>query len=409
MKSERIILYLLAASQFTHIMDFMIIMPLGELLMEELFIDSQEFSFLVASYTLTAGVTGFISAFFVDSFDRKKYFLFAYVGFAFGSFLCGLTETYLGLITARIVTGAFGGVISSTVIAIVSDAIAAKRRAWGLGIVMTAFSMASAFGLPVGLYFAFNFGWNWPFLALGVVSILNAVAVYFTLPPVRDHLDNPEPGFDSFEFIRNIPKNQNQWMALTYTMLLMFGHFAVIPFITPYLVENVRFERDQITFVYLVGGIATIITNPRVGRWADRSGRSKVFNIMASLSIIPILLLTNLPEVPVWMALLVTGLLFVLIGGRMVPSTAIVASVIKPRNRGSFMSLNSSVQNMTAGVASIVAGVLVTIPRGGHHVFGFWKVGILGALFTLIAIWMMSKITKFSAISDTAKETKPLE
>ncbi|MDC1221044.1 MFS transporter [Salibacteraceae bacterium] len=396
MKSERIILYLLAASQFTHIMDFIIIMPLGEVLMDKLFIGSQEFSFLVASYTLTAGVTGLISAFFVDSFDRKKYFLFAYVGFALGSFLCGLTDTYMGLITARIITGAFGGVISSTVIAIVSDTIAAKRRAWGLGIVMTAFSMASAFGLPIGLYFAFNFGWNWPFLALGIVSLLNAIAVYYTLPPVRDHLDNPEPGFNSLEFIRNIPKNQNQWMALTYTMLLMFGHFAVIPFITPYLVENVGFERDQITFVYLVGGIATLISNPRVGRWADRKGRAKVFNIMAFLSIIPILLLTNLPVVPVWLALVVTGSLFVLIGGRMVPSTAIVASVIKPRNRGSFMSLNSSVQNMTAGIASVVAGILVTIPKGGHHVYGFWKVGILGALFTLIAIWMMSKITKFT-------------
>ena len=307
----------------------------------------------------------------------------------------------MGLITARIITGAFGGVISSTVIAIVSDSIAAERRAWGLGIVMTAFSMASAFGLPIGLYFAFNFGWNWPFLALGVVSLFNAIAVYYALPPVRDHLDNPEPGFNSLEFIRNIPKNQNQWMALTYTMLLMFGHFAVIPFITPYLVENVGFERDQITFVYLVGGIATLISNPRVGRWADRKGRAKVFNIMAFSSIIPILLLTNLPAVPVWLALVVTGLLFVLIGGRMVPSTAIVASVIKPRNRGSFMSLNSSVQNMTAGIASVVAGVLVTIPKGGHHVYGFWKVGILGALFTLIAIWMMSKIVKFTEKEET--------
>jgi predicted MFS family arabinose efflux permease len=377
-------------------MDFMIIMPLGEMLMEELSIGSQEFSFLVASYTIMAGITGLISAFFVDSFDRKKYFLVAYLGFAIGTFLCGFADTYTGLITARIITGAFGGVISSTVIAIVSDVIASERRAWGLGIVMTAFSMASALGLPVGLYFAFNFGWNWPFVALGTLSLVNAIAVYFTLPPVREHLDNPEPGIDSLEFIRNIPKNKNQWMALTYTMLLMFGHFAVIPFITPYLVENVGFERDQITFVYLVGGIATIISNPRVGRWADRSGRAKVFNIMAFSSIVPIVLLTNLPVVPVWVALIVTGLLFVLIGGRMVSSTAIVASVIKPRNRGSFMSLNSSVQNMTTGLASIVAGILVTIPKGGHHVFGFWKVGILGALFTLIAIWMMSKITKIS-------------
>lgn len=392
MRSERIILYLLAASQFTHIMDFMIIMPLGEMLMEELMINSQQFSFLVASYTLTAGVTGLISAFFVDSYDRKNYFLLAYSGFAIGTLMCGWVDSYQGLIAARIITGGFGGVISSTVIAIVSDAIASERRAWGLGIVMSAFSMASALGLPIGLYFAFNYGWNWPFLVLGAVSILNAVAVYFTLPPVREHLDHPGPKVNSWEFIKNIPNHKNQWMALTYTMLLMFGHFAVIPFITPYLVENVGFERQEITLVYLIGGIATIITNPRIGRWADQTNKHRVFTILASLSIIPILVLTNLPPVPLWMALVVTGLFFILAGGRMVPSTAIVTSVIKPRNRGSFMSLNSSVQNMTAGLASIVAGVLVTVPKGGHHVYGFWKVGLIGALFTVIAMWLMNKI-----------------
>lgn len=373
-------------------MDFMIIMPLGEMLMEELMINSQQFSFLVASYTLTAGVTGLISAFFVDSYDRKNYFLLAYSGFAIGTLMCGWVDSYQGLIAARIITGGFGGVISSTVIAIVSDAIASERRAWGLGIVMSAFSMASALGLPIGLYFAFNYGWNWPFLVLGAVSILNAVAVYFTLPPVREHLDHPGPKVNSWEFIKNIPNHKNQWMALSYTMLLMFGHFAVIPFITPYLVENVGFERQEITLVYLIGGIATIITNPRIGRWADQTNKHRVFTILASLSIIPILVLTNLPPVPLWMALVVTGLFFILAGGRMVPSTAIVTSVIKPRNRGSFMSLNSSVQNMTAGLASIVAGVLVTVPKGGHHVYGFWKVGLIGALFTVIAMWLMNKI-----------------
>lgn len=382
----------MAASQFTHIMDFMIIMPLGEMLMEELMINSRQFAFLVASYTITAGITGLIGAFFVDSFDRKNFFLVSYLGFSIGTVFCGLADSYVTLVSARILTGAFGGVISSTVIAIVSDAIAAERRAWGLGVVMSAFSMASAFGLPVGLYFAFTYGWNWPFLALGGVSLLNVIAVYYTLPPVRAHLAHREPGVNSFQFIKNIPNHKNQWMALTYTMLLMFGHFAVVPFITPYLVENVGFERNEITLVYLVGGLATIVTNPRVGKWADKQGRFKVFTIMALASILPILILTNLPPSPLWAALFVTGLFFVFAGGRMVPSTAIVTSVIKPRNRGAFMSLNSSVQNMTAGISSIIAGVLVVIPEGGHHVYGFWKVGLIAAIFTLIAIWMMRKI-----------------
>lgn len=377
-------------------MDFMIIMPLGEMLMKELSVGAQEFSFLVASYTITAGISGLISAFFIDNFDRKKYFLAAYLGFAIGTIMCGLAYSYETLIGARIITGIFGGVLSSTVLTIVSDVIAPQRRAWGIGIVMTAFSLASAIGLPIGLSAAFAFGWNWPFLVLGVASFVLAIAAYFILPPVTGHLTSGQSNSKrTLEFIRHIPNNRNQWMALTFTMLLVFGQFTVIPFITPYLVENVGFERWQITLVYLVGGIITIISNPRIGRWADRTDRYRVFTIMAFFSIIPLLLLTNLPAVPVWIALVVNGMFFFGIGGRMVPSTTIVTTVIRPENRGSFMSLNTSVQNMAAGISSVIAGILVTIPADGV-VHGFWKVGVLATLFTLIAIWLMSRVKRIA-------------
>lgn len=385
----------------------MIIMPLGEMLMEELVIGAQEFSFLVASYTITAGVSGLISAFFIDNFDRKKYFLLAYLGFAIGTIMCGLADSYHTLMAARVLTGIFGGVLSSTVLAIVSDVIAPERRAWGIGVVMTAFSLASAVGLPIGLSAAFAFGWQWPFRVLGLVSLVLAVTTYFVLPPVRSHLrEDQSNGKQTLEFIRNIPANRNQWMALTFTMLLVFGQFTVIPFITPYLVENVGFERQEITLVYLVGGLVTIFSNPRIGRWADRTDRYRVFSIMAFFSIIPLLLLTNLPAVPLWIALVVNGLFFFGIGGRMVPSTTIVTTVIKPQNRGSFMSLNTSVQNMTAGVSSIIAGVLVTIPEGGQ-VQGFWKVGVLAVTFTLIAIWMMSRVKKLATDQQHESPAEP--
>lgn len=395
MKSEKTILYLFAATQFTHVMDFMIIMPLGEMLMKELSIGSEQFALLVASYTITAGLSGLVSAFFIDNFDRKKYFQFAYLGFSIGTLMCGLADDYYSLISARILTGIFGGVLSSTVLTIVSDVIAPQRRAWGIGIVMTAFSLAAAIGLPIGLTAAFTFGWQWPFRILALASFFLFIAVQFVLPPVKGHLEKGvNNGKKTIEFIKNIPKNQNQWQALTFTMLLIFGQFTVVPFITPYLVENVGFVRQEITLVYLVGGIVTIISNPRIGKWADRTDRYRVFTIMAFFSIIPLLLLTNLPPVPIWVALIVTGALFFGIGGRMVPSTTIVTTVIRPENRGSFMSLNTSVQNLTAGISSLIAGYLVTIPEGEHHVEGFWKVGALAVTFTLIAIWMMRSVKK---------------
>ncbi|GAB4376623.1 MAG: MFS transporter [Salibacteraceae bacterium] len=394
LKHERLILYLFAATQFTHIMDFMIIMPLGEMLMEELNIGAKQFAWLVASYTITAGVSGFLSAFIVDSFDRKRFFITAYLGFAIGTVLCGLAGSYETLSAARVFTGVFGGVLSSTVLTIVSDVVAPERRAWGIGVVMTAFSLASALGLPLGLSAAFTFGWQVPFVFLGIVSLILSAGVAWVLPPVRSHLMAGGNRKRSFEFIKNIPRNKNQWMGLLFTMLLVFGQFTVIPFITPYLVENVGFTRQEITLVYLIGGIVTIVSNPRIGKWADATDRFRVFGLMAAFSIVPLLLLTNLPRVPIWLALIVNALFFFAISGRMVPSTTIVTTLIRPENRGSFMSLNTSVQNLTAGISSIIAGWLVYVPKGGGEVSGFWRVGLVAVVFTLIAIWMMSRLKR---------------
>ncbi|MGB0521509.1 MAG: MFS transporter [Flammeovirgaceae bacterium] len=406
MNKEKFILFILAAAQFTHIMDFMIIMPLGEMLMDELSINAQQFSFVVAAYTLSAGVSGFLGAFYLDKFDRKKVFLLFYIGFTLGTLICAIAPNYELLLGARIFTGMFGAVISSITLSIVGDLIPYQRRAMALGIVMMAFSAASALGLPVGLSLAFNFGWNAPFWFLGVLSGGLTFLVAKFIPPVRKHLDNPAEKPDILGFFRQLPTNGNQLKSLAFTTLLIFGQFTMIPFITPYLVHNVGFEREQIVFVYLIGGLVTIVSNPFVGKWADRRGKSYVFTVMAIISIAPLILLTNIGHVGVGIGLTITALFFLAVSGRMVPAVAISTSVTKPQNRGSYMSIDSSLKNGAAGVSSIIAGLIVVAPENGP-LENYHYVGYLAVFFTLLAIYLVGKIKSVETVKKNVSDISP--
>src|SRR5262245_24111368 len=188
--SERWLLLLLAAVQFTHIMDFMIMMPLGPQLMRELFIGPGHLSALVAAYTISSGVVGLLAAPFLDRFDRRLLLLVAYGGFTLGTLGCALSGSAMQLAVARVVSGAFGGVAVALVLAIVSDVVPAERRAAGIGIVMTAFSLAAAVGVPFGVQLAQRFRWETPFYVMaGAAAIVWCVA-FAGLPSLRGHLRN---------------------------------------------------------------------------------------------------------------------------------------------------------------------------------------------------------------------------
>ncbi len=384
-------MFILAAAMFTHIMDFMIMMPLGSQLMRIFEIDPRQFSLLVSSYTFSAGAAGFIAAFQIDRFDRKSMFLFVYSGFTLGTIACALAPTYHFLLITRSLAGAFGGVLGALILSIISDAIPLERRAAGIGLVMASFSAASVFGVPFGLYLATIFSWHAPFLFLGILGIVILVMIYFFIPSMRDHLRAPGDTVSPWKVVREILGRKNSLMGLLFTSVLMFGHFTIIPFIAPYMVGNVGFTEEQLSYIYLVGGALTIFTSPRVGKAADKYGRLRVFTLFGLLVLIPILLITNLPPIPLWQALVVSGLFFILANGRMVPSTTMVTSVIRPENRGSFMSIRSSVQQISSGLATLLAGFLISDKPSELHenataLIGYEKVGYVAVVFSLIAI-----------------------
>lgn len=399
-RKEKILLAVLACIQFSSIVDFMIMMPLGPQLMRIFDISPHQFGLLVSSYTFAAAISGFFAAFFMDKFDRKQSLFFFFVGFSLGTIACALSPNYEVLLISRGLTGIFGGVLSSLVMSIVSDAISYERRGSAMGIIMTSFSMASVLGVPLSLWLANQFNWHAPFLFLGVGSLLLCGVIWLYIPSMRAHLLEKRPRQPFYSVLTNIATNQNQRRALYFMSAVMFGHFAIIPFVSPTLVANVGLREDQLPLMYIIGGFCTIFTSPFIGRLADRFGKHRIFLIGALVTLIPYTLITHMQPSPLWLILTICAFFFVSSGGRMIPATALVSGTSRPENRGSFMSIVSCVQQLAAAVSSYIAGVVVTKSASGR-LENYEIVGYVAIAFTFVAIYLSRRIS--------AVEQKPQE
>ena len=397
MKNERLLLLTLAAGMFTHIMDFMILMPLGPQLMRIFDINPQQFSFLVASYTITAGLSGFAAAFLIDRYDRKKMLLFVYMGFALGTLACAFAPTYEILLITRSLAGAFGGVLGAVILAIVSDAVPLERRAAGIGVVMASFGVASVLGVPFGLFIASQSTWHAPFLFLGGLALAVAILMVLFVPSMTKHF-NANGHLKPLEVLREIFGKRNPRIGLTFSALLMLGHFTIIPFVAPYMVGNVGFTEGQLAYIYFVGGICTLFFSPWVGKMADKHGRLKIFTIFGSLVIVPIIIITNLVPVPIWVALVIAAVFFIFSNGRMVPSTTMETAIIKPELRGSYMSIRSSVQQLSSGLASSIAGFIILeqpsiFNSQAKALVNYQYVGAIAVFFSLVSLFVARQLT----------------
>jgi len=403
---ERAVLLTLAAVQFTSIVDFMVIMPLGPQLMRTLAISPAQFGLVVSSYTLSAGVAGLVASTLVDRFGRKSAFLGLYVGFLVGTLLCGLAPTYPTLLAARVVTGAFGGVLGGIAMAIIGDVFPDERRGRATGILMSAFSLASIVGVPFGLFLGNNLGWHAPFLMLVGLGLPILAVGAWALPPLRGHLGR-EP-VDFLSQLRETYTHPNHLRCFALVVAVMFGSFAVIPFISPYFVANVGVTEAQLPWLYIVGGALALVSSPLVGRWADRSGKLRVYRVIAPASALLMLLISNLPPVPLVIAVGLVGLLIVSNSGRMVAAMALVNNSVEPRLRGGFMSAYSSVQHIASGLGAFVAGlILVQAPDG--RLLHYGAVGLIGAGSTLLSVWLAGRLRAAASSAKAAERPHRVE
>jgi len=387
---ELALLLTLAAVQFTHVLDFMIMMPLGPQFMRLFGIGPQQFGFLVSSYTFAAAASGFIAAFWIDRVDRKRALLALYGGFVVATALCGAAPSYELLLTARVVAGIFGGVIGGLVFAIVADAVPYARRARATAIVAASFSLAAVAGVPLAIWLAVHFSWRAPFLLLAATSVGVGVAAMRLLPPLRAHLAHVQARhpLEQLRLIFGVP---NHLRAFAFMITLMFAGFMVIPFIAPYNVANVGISESDLAVMYFAGGATTLFTAQIFGRLADRHGKKRMFTILALISIVPILITTHLPRLPLAAVIPFAMLFFVFVTGRFGPAMALITGSVEPRLRGSFMSFNASIQQLGSGLAAMTAGLIIgRAPDGSLTHYG--TVGWLAAGCTLLGIWLAHRI-----------------
>lgn len=403
---ESLYVRILAAIQFSHIVDFVVLMPLGPTLMDALQISPVQFASLVSSYNFSAAVAGFFFATIADKFDRKKMLLICLAGFIIGTILCGLSPDFNLLLLARISTGLFGGVLNALVFTIVTDLVPAKRRGRAMGLIMASFSLASVLGVPIGLTIADYVNWHYTFFFIAFFSSFIFVAAYFIFPnmPAKE---NTVAAVETLKrFARLVGKRQ---YASSYLLILIvaMSMFLLIPFLSPYAVKNIGISALDLKYMYLIGGACTIVSARLIGVMTDKYGALKLYIFLALISAVPVFLYTHAGVMSFALYLLISAIFMMIVSGRMIPCMTLISMVPTERERGSFMSLTNSIRSVGSASATFLAGLMITEGPAGELV-GFGFVGILSIALMLVSILIiLSTHKKMMLRLRSSTELKP--
>lgn len=387
---ERLVLLALAAAQFTNLVDFVVVMPLGPRIMRSLEIGPQQFSLIVSSYTFSAALVAVLASLVIDRFDRRKSFLAVVSGFTLGTISCALAGDYASLLVARVVTGAFGGLLGGLSLTIIGEVFPDERRGAATGTFMGAFSLASIAGVPLGLMLANRFDdWHAPFAMLALPSVVSLAAGVWLLPRLDAHLAVARPN-PLANFAATLARPIHVWAFVLLASIVM-GGFMVVPYLGSYLVMNVNIDESRLFWVYVAGGGATLFTSPLIGRLADRVGRYTLFAALAPAGGLMMFAATNLPVVPLGIAMAVTAALMIGNTGRMIVAMTMVNARIDPQHRGSFMSLSSAIQHLASGCGASAAGLIVGSDAAGS-LTNFNIVGAIALAASFVSVLLAAQL-----------------
>lgn len=389
---QRFIVAILTILQFTIVLDFMVLSPLSAILLPELNISTAQFGLVVSAYAFSAGGSGLLAAGFADRFDRKKLLLFFYTGFIVGTFLCGIAPNYHFLLIARIVTGLFGGVIGSVSYAIITDLFPLEMRGRVMGFVQMAFASSQVLGLPLGLYLAHFWDWHAPFLLIVAVSIIVYLSIVWKMKPVTDHLAL-QSSHSPFRHLTKTISKIRYLKGFGATTLMATGGFMLMPFGAAFAVNNLGVTMEELPIIYMITGIVSMVGGPILGRITDRVGTMKMFVFGSLLAMILVLYYTRLGVTPLWFLIVLNAILFLGITSRMISSQALMTAVPDAADRGAFMGVNASVAQISGGIASALAGIIVFQNPTGH-IERYPVLGIIVSITMIITIVMLHFINK---------------
>jgi len=391
-KYQKFLIVVLALLQFTVVLDFMVLSPLGAVLLKELKINAQEFGWVVSAYAFSAGLSGILSAGYADKYDRKKYLLFFYVGFLLGTLMCAMADTYTSLLIARIVTGVFGGVISSISFAIGTDSFKIENRGRVIAYIQMAFSASQVLGIPIGLKLAELYNWHAVFYLIVIIGLLLGIVIFVFMKPVNAHLQLTEPK-NAFRHLKDTLINPNYLKGFLATVLLSTGGYMMMPFASAFSTNNLGVALKDLPYLFGATGIVTILTGPIVGKQSDKIGRFKIFLGGSLLSMLVIVFYTRLGHTPLPIVMVFNGLMFIGISARIIASSSLISMVPKPQDRGAFMSINSSIQQLSGGIAAAIAGLIVVKTSTGK-LLHYEQLGMVVICTMTIATIMIYRLEK---------------
>jgi predicted MFS family arabinose efflux permease len=383
---------LLAFVQFTIILDFMIMSPLGAIIMPALNITATQFGVAVSAYAFSAGISGILAAGFADRFDRKRLLLFFYVGFILGTALCALAPNYHLLLLGRIVTGLFGGVIGSVVLAIITDLFPLQLRGRVMGFVQTAFAASQVLGIPAGLFLSNHWNWHVAFGALVGLAIVGIAAILLVMKPVDGHLRLKQDK-TAFRHLIATVGQPRYTLAFAVTTLLATGGFMLMPFGSAFTVHNLGIDIVDLPTIYLISGLFSIFTGPLVGRASDAFGKFPTFVFGSAVSVVMVLIYTHLGRVSLTTVIVVNVLMFVGIFSRMIPSQALISAIPEPSQRGSFSAISASLQQLSGGLGSVLAAAIIAQNADGslRHFDWLGYIVVGTSMASLIAMYFVQK------------------
>jgi predicted MFS family arabinose efflux permease len=407
---QQFAIFILAITQFTVILDFMVMSPLGDILMKSLSLKPAHFGLAVSAYAFSAGISGLLTAGFADKFDRKKLLLFFYTGFIVGTFLCGIANTYPLLVGARVITGLFGGVIGSISMAIIADLFDLQHRGRVMGFIQMGFGASQVLGIPIGLYLANAWGWHAPFLWVGVMALIVAIMIAVRLKPLTKHLAVQRDKSAIAHLLHTVAKKDYR-IGFTATALLSIGGFMMMPFGSAFAINNLKITQHQLPIIFMVAGLSTLVIMPIIGKLSDRIDKFRIFAIASAWMIGMVLIYTNLSATPLWLVLIFNVLMMAGIMSRMVPSTALITGIPALQDRGAFMSVNASLQQIAGGVAAAIAGMIVVQKSKYSPLEHYNTLGYIISVITIIGvmlIYRVSNMVKKKAQTVTQKKEEPV-
>jgi len=393
---QAMVIVLIALTQFTVVLDFMVMSPLGDMLMKSMELTTKQFGLAVSVYAFSAGTSGLLTAGFADKFDRKKLLLFFYVGFITGTLFCGLANSYVLLIAARIITGLFGGVIGSISMAIVADLFPLQQRGRAMGFIQMGFGASQVLGIPISLYIANHWGWQSPFLMIVGLATIIWTMVMLQMKPVTKHLELKTEK-TAIKHLWHTLRLRDYRTGFLLTALLSIGGFMMMPWGSAFAVNNLHISYEQLPIMFMASGIAALIIMPLIGKLSDKIDKAKLFTVAALCMMVIIVIYTNLTPVPFFLIIILNILMMTAIMSRIVPAMALVSALPKMQDRGAFMSINSSLQQIAGGVAAAVGGMIViqktkTSPLQHYNTLGYVIVAII--ILNIIQLYRVSNMIK---------------